>query len=542
MLGLYSFLPTGELAYMTGLTQATCRRLLKVPQIPSVWEVDRRRIGQSSLNDGEEGDCILWVDGSQGLVRAMDVVQPNAGHEAVVRTMLRAIEYPHDPGNPARPQKVVVRSKELQFYLRSVLQDLGIGLEYVPELPLIEEIFRSFEQATQNRPPMLPTGYGELLPQKAMQLWQVAPWEMLADHEILEITVNQWDLAKVYVSVMGMLGMEFGVLVYRSLDSLKQFRQRMLTDDSMEGMEEAFLGQDCLFLTYESEDGPTAMGPLMRVVPREMQPMFGNLHPLEGMRPFLYEEEAAAFTAILEAMAKFMTTHRKKFETDDFPSVTGKYKVEVPNQPTVTLQVTSLPELADELYAGDEAAGMPSISDDLVPDGALLSLGMISWEQLPMVRSLVKHYQPGHPKESGDGLAVIIIQTSQPKAKAMMKEIEAMGGLSGIGFNPGSDAIMGAIYDIGLLQTENGDLHLFSEYSNNEPVHKNARKKWDQRCKKTKQICGLVIAKGMTGANRGNPTLSDMLALYEVKALSQEDFGIGVLEKQMVMNWDDLGF
>jgi hypothetical protein len=527
---------------MTGLTQATCRRLLKVPQIPSVWEVDRRRIGQSSMTDGEEGDCILWVDGSQGFVRAMDVVPPTVGHEAVVRTMLRAIEYPHDPGSPARPQKVVVKSKELQFYLRSVLQDLEIGLEYVPELPLIEEIFRSFEQASQNRPPMLPEGYEDLLPQKAMHLWEVAPWEVLADHEILEITVNQWDLSKVYVSVMGMLGMEFGVLVYRSLDSLKQFRQRMLADDSMEGMEEAFLGQDCLFLTYEDEGAGDSQ--FLRVLSRPRQPMFGNLHPLEGMRPFLYEEEAAAFGAILDAMAKFMTAHREKFAQDTFPSVSGKYKVHVLNHPAVTLQVTSLPELADELYAGDDEAGggMPSISDDLVPEGALLSLGVMNWEQLEIVRSLAKHYQPGNPKETGEGLPVIIVQTSQPKAKAMMKEIEAMGGLSGIGFNPGSDSIIGAVYDIGLLQTKDGELHLFGEFASNEPVHKSARKKWDQRCKKTKQVCGLVIAKGMTGANRGNPTLGDMLALYEVKALSQEELGIGVLEKQMVMDWDDLGF
>ncbi len=530
---------------MTGLTQATYRRLLKVPQIPSVWEVDRRRLGQAAASSFDaggdaEGDCILWVDGSQGIVRAMDVVPLSIGHEAVVRTMLRAIEYPHDPGSPARPRKVVVRSKELQFYLRSVLQDLEIGLEYVPELPLIEEIFRSFEQATQNRPPMLPPEYAEELHQKAAALWEAAPWEVLGDHEILEIEVNQWDLGKVYASVMGMLGMEFGILLYRSLDSLRQFRERVLADESMQGMEEAFLGQDCLFLTYETDERQPTNAPFLRLLKPDMKPMFGNLHPLEGMRPFLYEEEALAFTAILEAISRFMTAHRRKFAADEFPAITSRYKIELPgDHPAVSLKVTTQPELAEELYAGDDDdALMPTIRDDLIPDNAFLSLGMITWAMLPEVRSAVKTHQPIDFKAAGDGLPVIVIQTSQPKAKALIQEIAELGGLQGIGFNPGADALLGETYDLGLLRTENSELHLFGEFGGDDPMHKSARKKWDQRCKKTKQVCGLLIAKGMTGSSRGNPKVTDMLALYEVNAIAPDDFGIGTLEKQMLMDWE----
>jgi hypothetical protein len=532
---------------MTALTQATCRRLMKVPQIPSVWEVDRRHLGTAAAkfaqDNDADGDCILWVDGSQGMVRAMDVVAAATGHEAVVRTMLRAIEYPHDPGSPARPQKVVVRSKELQFYLRSVLQDLGIGLEYVPELPLIEEIFRSFEQATQQRPPMLPSEFAAVLMQKATDLWQVAPWEVLGDHEILEIEVNQWDLGKIYVSVMGMLGMEFGILLYRSLDSLKQFRERVMADESMEHMEEAFLGQDCLFLTYETNDLPSPPA-FLRLIKPEAIPMFGNLHPLEGMRPYLYEEEAQAMIAILEAMCRFIKAHRPKLASDEFPAITSRYKITVPDAAgnksamTASIKVTTLPELAESLYRDDDANGesLPSIQDDLVPDNAFISLGMISWETLPIVRSTLKHHQPAQPtqpKAVGDGLPVIVIQTSQPKAKVMMQEIAAMGGLAGIGFNPGTDALLGETYDLGILSMIDETLHLFNEYSGSDPVHLAARKKWDQRCKKTKQICGLLITKGLTGASRGNPKIGDMIALYEVAAIAPDGFGIGIMEKQL---------
>ncbi|MBD2020844.1 hypothetical protein H6F43_11700, partial [Leptolyngbya sp. FACHB-36] len=146
---------------MNALNQSTRRRLQQLPQISSVWEGDRRSLekrGQleAAWTDEEanpDGECILWVDGSQGVVRAMDVVTPDTGPEAVARTLLRAMEHPHNPGSPARPQKIVVRDREILFFLRGVLQELDITLDYVPELPLIDEIFRSFQDAIGSRPP-----------------------------------------------------------------------------------------------------------------------------------------------------------------------------------------------------------------------------------------------------------------------------------------------------------------------------------------------------------------------------------------------------
>jgi hypothetical protein len=506
-----------------------------------VWEVDRRPLQQGAysveLGADAEGDCILWVDGSQGLVRAMDVVQPEVGYEAVVRTLLRAIEYPHEPGQPARPQKVVVRNRELQFYLRSVLKDLGIGLEYVPELPLIEEIFRSFEQVVQNRPPELPNEYVATLKQQAEQLWQLAPWEVLADHQVLAITVNQWDLETVYASVMGMLGMEYGILLYRSLDSLQQFRQRVLADESMQGMEEAFLEQDCLFLTYEPEaTNPAKNAPFLKLLKPQMKSVFGNLHPLEGLRSFLYEEEAIAFSAILAGLCRFTQAHREKLLAQQFPKITSRYKVTTLTGESVSLKFATQPDLAKQLYemAGEDEVAMPLIQDDLIPENAYLSLGMITWDVLEIARSVVKHHQPGQSKQAGDGLPVIVVQTTQPKAKQMMQAIVQMGGLQGVCFNPGSDMLLGEAYDLGLLQAKNGELHLFGEFLNDDPMHRSARRKWDQRCRKTQGYCGVVIAKGMKGASRGNPKVTDMLALYEVVALQPEALGIGVLEKQMI--------
>jgi hypothetical protein len=544
---------------MNALNQSTRRRLQLLPQIPSVWEGDRRPLssgGVQALTEwsdaGSEappdGECILWVDGSMGMVRAMDVVKPETGSEAVVRTLLRAMEHPHNPGTPARPQKIVVRDRELLFYLRGVLQELDIVLDYVPDLPLIDEIFRGFQDAISTRPPQLPPPFANLLPKKAFELWEVAPWTVLADHQILSIEVNQWDVETLYASVMGMLGMEYGVLLYRSLESLKLFRQRVLLNDSMEEMEEAFLGQDCLFVTFEADQSEDD-DPFAALTNGSVEPVFGNLHPLEGLRSFLYEEESAVLLVAIEAIQRFIRQHRQKFNDDAFPLVQSRYRIPVPEGVEggggqISVRVSTLPDLATELLemAGaddleEDGSDLPAVRDDLVPANSFLSLGVVPWEMLEFLRTGTDYHQPQDVKAAGDGLPVIMIQTSRPKAKTLIENLQAAGGLQAICFNPGEDPIGGDRYDLGLFQTGNGELHLFGEFGEDDPVHMAARKKWDQRCKKTKGYCGLIIARGLTGANRGNPQFRDMMALFETRSLSSKELGLGTLQLRLAVDW-----
>ncbi|XGW00098.1 MAG: hypothetical protein ACAF41_14325 [Leptolyngbya sp. BL-A-14] len=543
---------------MTALNLSTRRRLKLLPQLASVWEGDRRPLvsGMPATGDWTDpssdpqpnGECILWVDGSQGMVRAMDVVTPDTGPEAVVRTLLRAMEYPHNPNSPARPQKIVVSDRELLFYLRGVLQDLDIVLDYVPSLPLIDEIFRGFQDAVSNRPPQLPPQHAESLPQRAIDLWHDAPWDVLADHQILAIEINRWDLTTLYASVMGMLGMEFGVLFYRSLDSLKRFRQRVLTNESLEAMEEAFLGQDCLFVTFESERDDEEGIDLATLPIGAIEPVFGNLHPLEGLRSFLYDEEAAALLVALEALHRFLRQHHAKLEQQAFPAVSSRYRIPLPDdeadKPTaISIKVSTMPELAAELSVmadaeAEASTDTPVVRDDLVPANSFLSLGVVPWDMLDVLRSgAAEHYQLQDVKAAGDGFPVVMIQTSRPKAKTLIEALKAAGGLQAICFNPGSDPFGSERYDLGLFQTGNGDLHLFGEFGDSDPIHTAARKKWDQRCKKTNGCCGLIIAKGLTGASRGNPQFKDMVALFEARSLTAKDLGLGTLQLQLAADW-----
>lgn len=536
---------------MNILPQTTRRRLQKIPQIPSVWEGDRRSLSgmRATLEPGPEGngECIIWVDGSEGFVRAMDVVSPEMGPEAMVRTLLRAIETPHTPAKPARPQKIVVRSRELQFFLRGALQSLDIAIDYVPELPLIDELFRGFEEMNNSRPPAIPPDYEPILRKTAYEVWQIEPWNLLADHDILAIELNHWGVETVYACVMGMLGREYGIILYRSLESLKQFRMAALEEKSANRLEKAFLAQDCWFLNYESayeadDDEDEDDFDLADLHPSEIRPLFGSVHPYEGIRPFLDEEEAIAVNIALQAIVKFFQANKPKLAKDPIGPLQNTFNLEPilkePDKSTVPIKVSTLPDLSDELVSmmedadedEDESLHVP-LQDNLVPENSFLSLGMMPWELIKQLQDQARiYYQAQEVSQKGEGMPVIMIQTSRPKAKTLIDKIQSCGGLNAICFNPGEDPFSGSNYDLGILQMGNGELYLFGEFLADDPDHIQARHNWDSRCKQTQGYCGLVVAMGVTGSSRGNPQINDVMALFETKALDSKALAMGVLQ------------
>lgn len=536
---------------MAALNRTTLRRLQNLQQIPSVWEGDRRPLSPDAMSEEDmegPGDCILWVDGSEGVVRAMDVVAPETGPEAVVRSLLRAMEHPQSPAPVARPQKIVVKDRQIQFFLRGVLQDLDIAIDYVPDLPLIDEIFRGMQEVALNQPPQLPPQYAESLREKAGNIWQDAPWDSLAEHQIISIELNQWDVATIYVSVLGRGGMDYGVLLYRSLDSLKQFRQRVVNEESFENLEQAFLGQDCLFVTFESSnesDDDDDDVDLASLPASEIEPNFGNLHPLEGLRSILYEEEALTVLVALEAFHRFLRSSHRKLADGQFPSISTRYRIPVPQSDgenkLMPVKVSTMPEVAEELWDmvaddddddDDDDIEMPLLRDDLVPPNSLLSIGVLPWETVNFLREKGVFHQPADTdiEAVGDGLPVVLIQTSAPKAKTMINDLQEAGGIKAFCFNPGEDMFADEHYDLGILQAHSGDLYLFGEFVADDPVHEEARKKWDRRCQVTKGWCGLIISKGITGASRGQPQYKDMMALFEVRSVPPKELGIGPLQ------------
>lgn len=536
---------------MTALPRTTKSRLKKIPQTPSVWEGDRRSLANLTADLeaelGGRGECIIWVDGSEGAVRAMDIVPEDMGLEAIVRTLLKAIEAPHPPAQPARPSKIIVRDREIQFFLRGALQNLDIAIEHSNDLPLVDQLFRGFSAMGSNRPPSLPPDYEESLYEVAEDLWDYAPWESLADHDILALDIEGWDSNPIYVCVMGMMAQEYGVLLYRSLDSLKQFRSVALNEKSVEQLEKAFLAQDCWFLNFESieeEEEEIELG-WPSEEREEITPFFGSIHPYEGMRPFLDEEEAKIVYVALQAILNFCCQYQDRLSEDEIEAISDRYEINLPNarddEQTISVKVSTLPELSEELLSfGDnldleedfepENLSIP-IQEDLIPDGSLVTLGGIPQDLLAELKKQKKTYYQslGLSSQSKD-LPIIIIQTSRPKAKTIIETIKQSEGLQAICFNPGNDPYTGETYDLGMLQTGDGSLHIFAEYPHDTPKQAHAVERWHKRCQKSKGVCGLIIAMGVTGSSRGNPQPKDMLAIFETKSIPGEELGMGILQ------------
>lgn len=575
---------------MHQLSPFTCRRLSQLPRLTSVWECDRRPLpvalsavepGSDGKSAGRAGDCIIWVDGLQGVVRGMDVVPHETGHEAIVRTLLQAIEAPQGPVEPARPRKVVVRDREIQFFLRGALQALDIPVEYSPELPIIDDVFEKIQ--TPEVPQVkLPEAFAEQLVNKTALLWEDAPWRYFSEQEIFAIELNRWDIETLYLSILGFAGMEYGLLFYRDLDSLKQFRHKLMhNDDFSDGMQQAFLEQNCLFINFNTAEGvipmPKAFNSLAAQQSATVEYEFGSLHPLEGLRSQLAEEEAASLVVTLEALHRFFKKHDISTENFALESVNSRFRIPNPatggtlqsadstdNSATIPVKVYTLPEVSSafleetleenpvELIINGEVVEVPSLSpenvhaaivDDSVPEGALIMLGSHREKDVEPLRDHKRiYYQPflqPPPKaiSSKAKWPILTIQTTRPKAKQLVEQLKQEGGIQAICFNPGSDPMSGQVFQIGLIQTAKGSLHLFNEYEISDPVDSQALEKWAINSSQNQGGCGCIIAAGATGSRKGRPTAREVVAFFEAFNRKPEDLGLTPLVMSYAQEW-----
>lgn len=570
---------------MTRLNRITLDRLKRLPRVASVWEGDRRSVGGLMDDDGglrqrhtETSDCILWVDSSHGAVRGLTIVPATSGYEPVVRTLLQAIESPQGNLAPARPQKIVVGDREIQFYLRGALQGLDIAIDYAPELPLIDELFNALQQSAEMTEAELPPRYAEAMVDKAMAIWELAPWNSLNEQQVLAVEINAWEIETLYVSMLGMGGVEYGLLMYRSLDSLKQFRQRVLLgQQSPKQMQEAFLEQDCLFLNFELfDDEPFPAAPQrlswLATAPEAVQPDFGSIHPLEGMRSQLADEEGATFLVAMEAIQRFVTRYRAQLEKPSLKAIQGSYKIPNPEKnggsSVLKITVKTLPEVTAELAdqtdeaLGDDPtslAGFPVLRDDYVPEGAIIILTQYRRRVLavagldplvtfaPQGTVFQKHASPADVLEPNafqtngvelPDLPVVLIQTSRPKAKVLIQQLQAAQGVQAVCFNPGNDPFSGDAFELGLLQTGDGELHLFAEYETTGSTDRKLLERWHHWQSQCNGSCAVVIASGITGSSKGKPATKDILGIFEARCKTPKDLHLPPLMLQYAAEWE----
>ncbi|MTF38344.1 DUF6930 domain-containing protein [Cyanobacterium aponinum] len=559
---------------MTSLPESTLTRLQRIPQVPSVWEGDRLPILGMMDNlepeIAENSDCIIWLDGSEGFVRSMDIVRATIGPEAVVRALLKAMENPHNPAQPARPQKIIVKDRELQFFLRGVLQDLDIKVDYQPELPLLDELWVNF----QNNKPQSNTHISRklisALEDVALSLiWKQQPWQFLSEEEIIRIDINQWNIDSLYACVMGMLGQEFGIILYRSLDSLKSFRQRVidLSESEEEGeLESTFLQQDCWFLNFNEEEIETSSFQWHKR-DNDVSAIFGSIHPYEGIRSLKEEEEIYPIYVALKSLGLFIQDNEEFLILDEVDLLKNEYIIDLPlEDDSIKVSVSTMPELTEELESAfdddddddylyddddeDEDEDFP-IYDDLIPAGTLVSFLEIEGDFLRFFDDKsfsCIHKDAGctvlpegiasiQKKVSDQGFPAIILQTTRPKAKELINNLQEEEGVLQITFGQGYDPYEDESYELGILETGDNNHYIFAQFpqysgQKGEKNWSSIIENWIKKVAQFDGYCGILIAMGSTGASRGNPQPKDLLHLFYCRFTSAESLGL----KRLIMS------
>jgi hypothetical protein len=537
---------------MHSFNRSTRRRLLSLPQLPTVWEGDRLPMADASvasLSEGEFPTCILWVDGIAGSVRAMEMISSTEGSEAMVRSLLHAMEKPleaaHDRNPPGRPRKIVVRDRELHFFLRGLLQGMEIEVEYQAELPVIDQLFEGIREMMGVGDPGLPEAYGEPVMTALEAIWRLAPWEYLQDHDVIEIKLQGLDLDAFYLSVLGNLGMEHGLLLYRSVESLQRFRQRAIDNpNDMNAMQAAFLEQDCLFITYAplDEDFDGEFDEFSLLDWEDLDPEIGSIHPLEGVRGELDDDEALTLLVALQGLTQFLQKRQDSL-CDDFKAFSDQFEVKT-QAPDGTIQahsvaVATLAELSAELSTelvsqpgrsragsdrGGSALGAFRFGDDLIPSGSIVLLSQVDSAAYVELQAAVSRVTPLAYKSIGD-MPILRIQTSKPKAQAIAAMIDRGLGLNGIAFLDVAHPFGGSSGAVILsIRLNDHGWQMVIDYQQGESQV--IRDRWLKAIAKNKGRCALGLYSGVSGKHQGNPTARELVMLYETEFRSMEELGL----------------
>ena len=253
----------------------------------------------------------------------------------------------------------------------------------------------------------------------------------------------------------------------------------------------------------------------------------------------------------MKALAKFVQEcdYQLLEETDDL--IERNYRFKVPQEKSfVKVNLTTMPEFSQDLEKmwgenetsndlkdepeddwddewDDESRKNSFVFDrELIPKGTLISLTSINHNELTAFENKSYDYQKIEviqSKNKQKDLPVIILQTTRPKANRLIEKFKSERGIAFIGLPMSHDQYNNPEYGFGILETEEDNLYMFSKYFNNAIITSSveAINKWHRSVNEFDGFCGVIIAMGATGVSRGNPSLKDLLYLFNSQITDQ---------------------
>ena len=255
-----------------------------------VWEVGRRTFDvrvEELERKGERPEILLAVEVEDGGVVLGDAITSSAPQTALADFVERAMRQPLI-GKPRRPGVMRVASQAEANVLAPILTATGVAVEIVAQLPALDAIHQHMgtmlggldsdyrTRTAQAGAVLSAVGLQEFF-RTAETFYRRAIWEMYGDEVLFEITLQpaQGEARTVYGVLMGNLGQEFGLALYRSLDDFRRFFElsvehlddfEALQPDNDEDWEEAadltaqFMSIPTVTLSYTAQrDVPEAL-------------------------------------------------------------------------------------------------------------------------------------------------------------------------------------------------------------------------------------------------------------------------------------------
>jgi hypothetical protein len=278
-------------------------------------------VGSIVRTPDESLSCAAWVEHPRGVVQALEALGDDELDGALGRTLVRAL------GSTTRkPNRVVVKTNAdvaamtavVPRGIKVVVGDTAALSDLVAEIEETLRIPKSHLAGEDVTPELV----GALF-EAAATLHRAAPWRVVDEETAIQLDVPALGIEAACVALTGKTGPDKGLLLFPSIDAYDLF---LAADEAAMNEEELELKEDAEEeLAWHCElsfGSPDALHPAMQmetkthgwpVADSDAHPALYNLHALNGDTEACWADEVRLMTALANAVAKFVPSHREAF-------------------------------------------------------------------------------------------------------------------------------------------------------------------------------------------------------------------------------------
>lgn len=288
--------------------------------IPPVYIEDRQ--------EPYRAEFVIWLELPSGLVVSLDVLAPEDSPGALGRSLRQGMAEPMS-GPPRQPDAIRVADAALAEEVREVVGDaIPVRQGPTPELDRFLQLMLEDmpgddgSMGSHLADGRVPEELASKLYSSASVLYEIAPWDVAGDDQVLRMDIPSLGVDGACVTVIGALGESYGVLIFPSLTAYDTF-----TDNAMErtDKEPIDLGTDWLVLDYaEEEEVPASV---VQHVEKQGWPVAASAYPRvehrdrDGACRPLTERDVRVVLACTSALAGFFVKNRSLFTADEIDPV-----------------------------------------------------------------------------------------------------------------------------------------------------------------------------------------------------------------------------